>query len=208
MVHRAGQVHEAQASGVDDGAFRGRDQFRIIAAEFRVAAGHHDRRTTEELRGLQGFALFVEAGFGHRDGEGRDRPAECPAGHRHNQRRVDAAGEVRHHRHIGPQAPVDRGVEDGFEFIDDSGFVCTVVFFPAIRVVHFPVNALLRLRCDIRPPRFQVQVATGENGLHTLEHRRWAGDREEAQDLAEPGRIGLRRHESGSEQRFDFRGEQ
>ena len=153
LMHLAREHQQGRARRVDDRAFRGPDQLWISVQHFAAAAIDDDLLAANVLGDLTcGFAPFVERRIIlHGDREGRNRSLAFAAslGTRqgHDEAGIDAAGEIRHDRHIGPQPAFDRFLQTasnssitGEYAFDPNRRKSRMLLVAGVGEIDFPVN--------------------------------------------------------------------
>jgi hypothetical protein len=171
--HCFGENHQGGARRIDDRHFRRRDEFRVGRPHVGVAVLDHERLRADVPRGLRRLEFLDDGG-------------------------IDPARKVGHDRNVGAQSAVHGGDEELLELIDGLR-TGRVEFLSVIGKVDLPVNLSLDRRVTALRAQVDLQVLTRQQEVDPLEasHRPWHG--EEAEDLVEAARVGLRLDVAGSQ---------
>ena len=118
--------------------------------------------------------------------------------------RIDAAGEIADHGHVGPEPDLDRAAERRLELIDQGCRVGSIVFIAPIGEVEVPIAPLDGLGGTAVAAEGDPQIVPRQDRLHAFEHGAARAERKEREQVIEAADVGRRRHGAGGEQRLDL----
>ncbi len=142
LVHRLGQPQQGGARGVEHRPLGGADQLGIGVGESRAIHRHRGQRRAEHRRGLGGVRALVGTRPVEPDRERRDRLAPLPAATAQDDRRIEAAADVAHDRHVAPQPALDRLHHQALELLDHRRRIVQPTLRARVGEVEVPVPML------------------------------------------------------------------
>ena len=204
-----GQFQQRAAGGIDYGSFGGFDESWITFERFAIAVFLDNRRLGPDVpRGQTGCTQFVKLRLIHSHGIGVDRRALETVGQREDHARIHTPGKIGAHRHVRAQPLFDGVQEKPLEFIDQRARVFSPFLFTLGREIHFPIGAFRDDRTLARISGRNAQAMSRGQKLNPFKTSSRPGDRRKCENVIESLAVGSRRNHSGSEQTFDFGGEE
>ena len=157
------------------------------------------QRRAEHRGRFGGVSALVGAGPVEADGERRDRLAPLAAATTEDDRRIQAAADVAHHRHIAPEPALDRLHHQAFELLDHRRRIIQPALRARVGEVEVPVTVL----ADATVAHAE-EVARRQRDDPLEKRARRAGAEKCEQVIDAPG-IGTSRDQAGCQQRLDLR---
>ena len=159
---------------------------------------HHRQRRTERFRRFFRGGSFVGTGLVEADRERRHRFVALARTESQNDRRIQTAADITHHRHIAAQPNLDRAPHQTFQLVDQRTRIVKAAFVASVGEIEVPIAPQLDSTV------FDFEKMTRRDRLHSFEHRPRRPGGEKRENMINALGIDPRFDQSRGQERLDF----